>query len=103
MHDPFKTAARNIFARVGFPCVFTRFSTGERVVTTAILDKDVEIVDEVGNLITRDDMISLLLEEVGVPKARDTVEFTELGDTYTLGRNVRDDMYVVKLMASKNG
>lgn len=102
-HDPFKTAARRIVRRNSVPAVFTRYSDGERISVRAVLDLDVEITDELGNIIDRDDMISLLSEEVGVAKSRDTVVLAETGVTYTLGRTVRDDGYVIKLMAHRNG
>jgi hypothetical protein len=102
MTDPFAKAAVRIIHRVGDQCVFTRYSDSERVPTVAVLDRDVEIIDELGNVIDRDDMVSLIVADVGVPKSRDTVHFSELDLTYRLGRTIRDDGYVAKMLAHKN-
>lgn len=102
MTDPFAAAAARIVQVVGEECVHTSYATGTRTVTTAVLDLDVEIIDELGNIVDRDDMISLLHTAVGAPKSRDTVEFPTLGKTYTLGRTVRDDGYVAKMMAHRD-
>ena len=103
MSDPFAKSARRIVERVGTACVFTRLSDGERVANIkAVLDRDVELIDDLGQVVDRDDMVQLLVEDVGVPKSGDTVEFTDSGDVYTLGRTVKDDGYVAKLMAQKN-
>ena len=102
MTDPFAAAASRIIYSMGEECVHTSNATSERTVTIALLDKDVEIVDELGNIIDRDDMISLICAEVGKPKSRDTIEFPRSGEKYILGRTVRDDGYVAKMMAHRD-
>ena len=102
-YDPFENAAQRIVALAGGrEAVLTRASDGSRVLCTALLDQDVELMDELGNVIERDDMISLLVSEVGRPRSRDTVEFFDSGRVYMLGRTVRDDGYVAKMVATRN-
>lgn len=101
--DPFAKAAARIVKRMGQSCIFVRSSTSERIQTYAVLDEEVEIVDELGNLVDRNDVIALIVAEVGKPKNGDSVIFNESGATYLLGRNVRDDGYVSKMMATKDG
>ena len=103
MRDPFEKAAGRIVKRIGKECIFIRFSNGERIKTTAVLDEDLEVFDEVGNVINREDMVSLLNDEVGVPKTRDKVEFSDSGRVYKLGRTVRDDGFVAKMLATRSG
>lgn len=101
--DPYADAARRIVKSMGEPAIFTRASTSERIHTYVVPDFDVEVVDELGNVVDRSDMLSLLNADVGVPKSKDVVELTNRGSSFTLGRTIKDDGYVAKLMAQKNG
>lgn len=101
MHDPFALAAERIVRMTGFPCVYTNARTGERVTTVAVLDRDVEMVDELGQIIEREDAISLLISVTGVPKSGDKVWFEALDATYKLGRTFKNDGYVAQLQALK--
>lgn len=103
MTDPFAPAAARIIKRMGEACTLTRNSDASVVATIAVLDRDVEIVDELGNIVDRDDMISLLSADVGVAKSRDFVTFTTSGEVFTLGRTIKDDGFVMKMLAHKNG
>lgn len=100
MPDPFLPAARRIIAKIGDACTLTRDANAQQVSTIAVLDRDVEVFDELGNVIERADMISLLVDDVGTPKSKDVVAFTG-GDTYRLGRTVNSDGYVVRMMARR--
>lgn len=103
VRDPYADAARRIVKSMGEPAMFTRASNGERIPTYVVPDFDVEVVDELGNVVDRSDMLSLLNADVGIPKSKDKVELLNRGATYTLGRTVKDDGYVAKLMSQKDG
>lgn len=100
MPDPFAKAASRIIGKIGASCVHVSYETGDRTKAMAVLDRDVEIIDELGQVVERDDAISLLVSDVEVPKNRDTVEF-DSGETYMLGRKVKSDGYVTQMLAHR--
>ena len=103
MRDPFKGAARRIVERVGESAVFIRKSDGARITTTAVLDKDLMLMDELGDVMSRGDAISLIMDDVGTPKTGDQVYFSDSELTYTLGRSAKDDGYVSQMWAQRDG
>lgn len=89
---------------MGDPCDFTRASDESVVDTFAVLDKDVEMFDELGNVIDRADTVTLLNADVGRAKSSDKVEFTGgdfEGQVFFLGRTIKDDGYAITMMARR--
>lgn len=100
--DPFAIAGKRLMKVFGKPCTVTR-ADGSRVEgVRAELAMDVELVDDLGQIIDRADMISLLVADVPSPKSGEIVKFTETGRSYELGRRQKDDGVVVKLLAHRS-
>ena len=99
MSDPFLRATVSVFNRLGHAATYTPVS-GAPVTCRAIVNRDVAMVGEYGQVTEKRTQIELMKQDVATPKRGDTIVIAEgvYAGTYTVESKDSDDGYVVRVI-----
>jgi hypothetical protein len=89
-NDLFRTANRTAMRAVGAPAQITDVSEAEVTEVMAVIDRDIEVLDESGQIVGRTHTVGIVRDSIAfVPVRNDLVVADSI--TYTLGKRLEDD------------